>query len=251
MLVVLALTAAPLRVLFVGDSFTYFNNLPGIVQRIADATPGRKVQAERVTSSSWILQRHWREGRALARIREGRWDVVVLQEMGAFPVTAFARFERVASLFAHVIRAAGARPMLFMTWAHRQKPWSQAPLTSAYRRAGADLRIPVVPVGEAWRRWLADPTAPRLYVQDDIHPDFRGSFLSALVIVGRLRGQSLSTAPTAFEGLGVAHSADDKPFDPHVDPADLPRLVRCAKEALAEERERETPRRKDMRRAGL
>ena len=220
----------PLRVLFIGDSYTYFNNLPRLVGAIAQATPGRKIQAERVTASAYTLRRHWLDGKARTRIREARWDVVVLQEENTIPLSHRERFGHDVRLFVAEIRRVRARPLLFSTWAQRAKPLAQAPMTAAVEGLG----FPVASVGEAWRCWQADPAAPTLFVADGCHPNFRGSYLSALVLVGALRGRPLATAPTAFGStLGVAHAADGKPFVARIERSELPRLLRCADAALS------------------
>ncbi len=212
------------RVLFVGDSFTYFNNLPRLVGIVGG------FRTERVTRSSWNLDRHWREGLALARIRAGGWSVVVLQEEGTLPISDPRRFQADVRRFAAEIRKAGARPMLLMTWPQRTKPWVQVPLADAFRRVGTALHVGVIPVGEAWRRW---PDPKGLYVGDGIHPSFRGSLLAALTVAGALCGRPLTSAPTDFgTALGVAHPLNGHAFVARIDPAELPRLVECAREAL-------------------
>ena len=237
MLAALALAPTALRILFVGDSFTYFNNLPRLVQAIAERTPGARLRCERVTRSSWNLGRHLRAGLALARVRSFHPDVVVLQEEGTLPISDPARFQASARRFAAAIRATGARPGLLMTWAPRDKPWAQAPLSDATRRVGRALHVPVIPAGEAWRAWRALPGAPDLTVADGIHPDFLGSYLTALVVLGALRGGLPTRVPTSFgEALGVRHPDGATPFVAGVDPAALPRLIACARRALGDER---------------
>jgi hypothetical protein len=221
----------PIRVLFVGDSYTYFNNLPLIVQSVAESSDGgRRVLAERITGSAYTLHRHWVEGKALGRIREGRWDVVVLQEENGIPAAYPERFQSDVGLFAAEIRKTGARPMLLMIWPPLGKPEIQPPNERVVYGVGRTLRIPVIPVGAAWRKWLEDPNAPRLHAPDDRHPNFRGSYLSALTIVGMLRGKALSDAPTDLSGV-LADNAE--PFAPRIAPDELPLLLRCASEAQA------------------
>ena len=230
------LAAALLRLIFIGNSYTFYNDLPELAQRLSETTPGLKLKTEQETHPGWTLQRHWLEGKARARIRERRWDVVVLQEHSTRPITDAGQFAAFAQLFNTEIRGAGARPMLYMTWARRFAPENQAILTNAYRRVGAAIKAPVAPAGEAWKRWLAAPDAPRLHIGDDSHPNFRGSFLNALVIVGKLRGTPLTDAPTDYLGLdGIEYPVDGKKFDGRVDPKELPRLLQCAREALAAE----------------
>ena len=224
-----------LRVLFVGDSFTYFNNLPRMVEAIAAATPGTRLRCERATHSSWNLDHHWRAGDALARLRSFHPQVVVLQEEGTLPISNPARFQAAARRFATAIRAADARPLLLMTWAERTKPWAQAPLSDATRRIGRALHVAVVPAGDAWRLWRSAPNAPDLTVADGIHPNLRGSYLTALVVLGALRGRLPTAPPTDFgDALGVHHPDGRAPFTSRIDPAELSRLLATARRTLGE-----------------
>jgi hypothetical protein len=89
-----------------------------------------------------------------------------------------------------VIRAVGATPVLFETWAHRDG-WSdyrldywamQAAIDGGYRRLGADLRVTVAPVGEAWQATLRQDPAITLWQDDGSHPSTAGTYLAACVL---------------------------------------------------------------------
>ena len=69
-------TAPALRVLFIGNSYTYYNNLPGMVAQLS----GGRIETRMVARGGSTLQQLWDFGEAPAAIREGRWDYVVLQE---------------------------------------------------------------------------------------------------------------------------------------------------------------------------
>src|SRR5215216_2269984 len=69
----------PLHVLFIGNSYTFVNNLPRLVAALA-ANEARPLQTESVTEGGATLKLHWQKGDALRAIRQGHWDYVVLQE---------------------------------------------------------------------------------------------------------------------------------------------------------------------------
>src|SRR5688500_13536618 len=119
--------STPLRVLFVGNSFTNRNDLPGLLETLAaSGSPPRAVVTERVIENGASLRRHWNAGEALRLIRESRWDAVVLQEQSTLPVKNRLRYHENVRLFADPIRQAGARPVLYLTWARRAAPETQA-----------------------------------------------------------------------------------------------------------------------------
>src|SRR5580704_14903265 len=69
------------KVLIIGNSYIYFNNLPKMFEQVALADqPPRHVQCEMIVKGGATLQQHWDEGKAVQAIRQGRWDFVILQE---------------------------------------------------------------------------------------------------------------------------------------------------------------------------
>ena len=77
------------RILFVGNSYSF--KVPGSLARLVRDS-GRKVVVESVTRGGWTLKRHAGSKQTLARIREGSWDVVVMQEQSQIP--SFGREQR-------------------------------------------------------------------------------------------------------------------------------------------------------------
>jgi hypothetical protein len=231
---------APLRVLFVGNSYTYGNNLPALVQRISELTPGRKVVAEQVTEGGWSLQNHWLRGKAPGRVRLGKWDYVVLQDHSLRPIDDRPQFERFSRLFVHAVRKQGGRPLFYMTWARRHRPETQEILTGAYRRIAIEQKAALAPVGEAWREILTGPDPRRLHLGDDSHATAEGSYLAALTILATLRGRPLETSP--------AELVDVKDLRPSAGVVDIrfeeavaARLRAASRKALAAEPRRRIP----------
>ncbi|MDF1505454.1 hypothetical protein [Roseisolibacter sp. H3M3-2] len=152
--------ADTLRVLFVGNSFTYFHNLPRLVEAMAaTSAPPRPLAVARVTMGGWTLRRHAAEGRALAEIRRRGWDYVVLQEQSLLgaprpepPVVEDPRrvFYPGARTLAAEVRAAGATPLFFLTWARRATPAADAALATVERRWRPAWSF-ALPVGVAHR----------------------------------------------------------------------------------------------------
>src|SRR4029077_21150520 len=79
-----ARAAAPLNVLFVGNSFTARNDLPGLVAALA-AAAGKPFRHQLVQAGGASLRAHWNAGHAARLIERGRFDVVVLQEQSTLP----------------------------------------------------------------------------------------------------------------------------------------------------------------------
>lgn len=169
----------PVRVLFVGNSLTYWTDIPQRVAKVAEAT-GRKAVIETVAYPAFSLEDHWRDGRALAAIRKG-WDVVVLQQGTSAHDEGRAELIEYARKFAKPIREAGARPALYMVWPLADRPKEFPAVMQSYRAAARDIDALLIPAGEAWFRALAKEPRLKLY-SDGIHPSSFGSDIAALTI---------------------------------------------------------------------
>jgi cyanophycinase-like exopeptidase len=71
--------AAPLRLLFIGNSLTYVNDVPALVQAIGKAN-GEKIETRMVAYPDYSLEDHWNGGDARRALAEGGWSFVVMQQ---------------------------------------------------------------------------------------------------------------------------------------------------------------------------
>jgi hypothetical protein len=188
-----------LRVLFIGNSYTFGNNLPRLVAALA-ASAGRPMTTEMVTKGGTTLAQHWQDGQALAAIRRGNWDYVILQEHSTFGSTTVVKgvaqigppdsFFKYARLFDIQIKKIGAKTLFFLTWARRNAPQNQAVLDAAYLSIAQELHALVAPVGMAWADALQARPTLVLHQADLSHPDSLGSYLAACVFYATIYHQS-------------------------------------------------------------
>ena len=196
---------APARVLFIGNSLTYANDLPGMVQTLARAA-GKPLHVESVARPDFGLEEHWRQGEARAAIARGGWDVVVLQQGPSAMRESRAVLVDYTKRFDAEIRKAGARTALYMVWPASQRRGDFAGVSQSYAAAADAVGAQLLPVGDAWRAaWAADPTLA-LYGPDGFHPSPIGSYLGALVIYERLMGVAPPSRPLL--GGASAEQAD-------------------------------------------
>ena len=144
-------TEQPHKILFVGNSYTYYNSLPQLVKAVAEAQrPGLAVEVKFIGGGGAALETHWEVGEALEEIRSGKWDTVVLQEQSMLgandPKDPYKPdlFWEYARKFDQEIRQAGADPVYYMTWSRRDKrpdqPISQTPILPLQTNLVAELR---------------------------------------------------------------------------------------------------------------
>lgn len=189
-----------LRILFIGNSLTFQNDLPGLVRAVSGtAGKGPELEVRAVAFPDFSLEDHWNRGDALAAIDEGGWAVVVLQQGPSTLPRNRAHLVEWAGRFAERIRAVGARPALYGIWPPRSQPDGFDLVRDSYAEAAEAADGILMPVGEAWRIALArDPALP-LYAEDGFHPTELGSVVAAYVIWQRLTGRSPVGLPPVIE----------------------------------------------------
>lgn len=225
----------PLKVLFIGNSYTYVNDLPAVVVALAEAAGGRKIEADRHLVGGCTLERHVRETGAIDKIRERKWDVVVLQEQSLRPVVDRNGMFEYARILHGEIEKQGAETVFYLTWARQhipemqdgadpdtspeyakamfqisgaaktesfetwcqqQKPGLEGGLNGAYFGIAKELGAKVAPVGIAWKMVLAADPSIVLHRPDRSHPTPTGTYLAACVFFASL----LDTSPVGLPG---------------------------------------------------
>lgn len=173
-------------VLFIGNSYTYVNDLPGIVQSLADSAGGERIAVETVAEPDFALVDHLAVGVAQREIAKGGWAFVVLQQ-GPSSVELNRDTLRLATkAFAALIDQAGGKAALFSAWPTVSRRIDFPRAIESYRLAAADVSGVFLPVASAWlAAWEKDANLP-LYAPDGLHASPLGSYLSALVIYARL-----------------------------------------------------------------
>lgn len=215
----------PLRVLFVGNSYTYYNNLPEMLEQLSlSAGTDSRIQARMVVAGGATLEQHWQRGAALWAIQHGGWDYVVLQEqssLGPSPmldglptIRSPDDFYRYARLFDEAIRQAGANTVFYSTWGRRNAPvQNQQLLDYAYMQIARERHARMAPVGMAWQDLRSKGSAVDPYWQDGSHPSPAGTYLAACVFYATFTGRSPKGLAHEISGPAVDDTGritDDK-----------------------------------------
>lgn len=179
-----------LAVLFVGNSYSF--DVPKAFSKLA-AAQGKKVRVGHATYGGWTLQKHAGNEATLRKIRDGRWDIVVIQEQSEIP--AMSAGKRAAAMFPPLrqlvkeARQQDAVPVLYQTWGRRdgdpKRPNDDfhamnARLRDGYQAAAKNAgNLVVVPVGDAWEHEISAGRGSGLFRDDGSHPAVRGNELIA------------------------------------------------------------------------
>ena len=110
-----------LRILFIGNSHTYYNDMPAMVRRRFVEEDGLDCEVTMIAHGGWFLAQHVEEPDVSFNIRHGHYDYVVLQEH-AHPFGPEEKFFDAARTLADWAKEAGSTPVIYMTWAKKDEP---------------------------------------------------------------------------------------------------------------------------------
>jgi hypothetical protein len=179
-----------ISILFIGNSYTYYNDLPGTLRSMAAAGQDTlDVRVASVVEGGASLRAHWNQ-RTIELIRRGAWDYVVLQEQSLAPLEARDQFLTYGKRFANEIRASNAKAVLYLTWSRQQRPADQERLNQAYADLARETDAMIVPVGPVWQEFRYIEGVPNLYAEDGSHPSTVGSFVAVSTFYRMLFGES-------------------------------------------------------------
>jgi len=181
-------------ILFIGNSLTYVNDLPLIVEALADSVPGltpaQRLAPAMAAFPDYALEDHWANGTAVRAIDQGKWSVVVLQQGSSALEESRVNLRQWTKKFDERIRAAGARTAMYAVWPFASRQFDFDRVNESYTLAATDVNGMLFPVGEAWRAaWRRNPNL-ELYAADGLHPSGYGSYIGALVITSMLLDKS-------------------------------------------------------------
>lgn len=189
------------RLLFVGNSLTYVNNLPGMVGELARLAGIDSVFTASVAFPDVSLDDHWAEGSAVRALQRSRWEFVVLQQGPSTLPENRALLEAAARRFDVPVRAAGAVPVLYQVWPTVNRSGDFVPALASYQNAAQAVKGVLAPAGDAWRAAIAESDTIRVYSPDGLHASVRGTYLAALVIYARIFDRDPRLLPPRIPGV--------------------------------------------------
>jgi hypothetical protein len=190
--------AETLRVLFIGNSLTYTNDLPWIVAALSRGGEV-EIEAGMIAHPNAALEDHWDDVNVRREIATKRWNVVVMQQGPSSLASSRANLVEWAVKLADEIRASGARPALLTVWPDVSRRAYLDDVIESYEMAAKACGCELLPAGRAWKEAWARSRWLSLYGADGFHPGPEGSYLAALVIWGGLTGADVGTAPAMLE----------------------------------------------------
>lgn len=183
-----------IRMLFIGNSYTYFNDLPRTLQTLAlRREKPVAIEVTTVWQGGQSLKGHWNDSAAVRMIRQGYWDYVVLQEQSLLPIRMPDTLIAYGKRFDAEVKAAGARTMLYLTWPRKGRASAQDSLTRPFRQLATEVGALIVPVGPAWLEVQKIDSTLELYFSDQSHPSPMGTYVAAVTFYRMIFNELPST----------------------------------------------------------
>jgi hypothetical protein len=194
-----------LRVLFIGNSYIYYNNLPQMVSLLSDSL-NTKLICKKSTYGGSTLGDHWNSRKGL-RTREilerEKFDIVIIQDNSMWPLEHADSVSMFGKLFCDLIKSKKATPYIYNTWSREATPQTQPAINKVYEALALETGSVLVPVGSVWSEAKAQKPTAQLYVSDGSHPSPLGTFLIALCFVKKITGVLPTKYATVYNYPGI------------------------------------------------
>jgi len=181
-----------LNVLFVGNSFTYYYNMPQMVQSMSEGK-NTFIKTRQSTVGGSSLKDHWEETRGTKTrelLNNFKWDFVVFNNHSLVTINDYDNFIKYTTLFDSLVKKQGAKPILMMTWPYLSNPLMQEHISKSYIDIGEELKTLVLPVGDIFMKARKHRPDINFYA-DDKHPAENFTYLIALIFYKSLTQNSL------------------------------------------------------------
>ena len=208
------------KILFIGNSFTYFNDMPAIFDALCEAS-GDKMQVESITKGGWYLHQYADPENemypAIVKAAQQEWDYVVLQDQSFNPAGNKEDFLSAARKLAALFPCR-EKLVFYQTWAYEEGSVKLAStgmsyeqlyegLRDSYRQAAEEMNALCVPAGDAFRLFNDQYYNKfTLYRADAFHPNLLGSYMIACTFYAVITGKTPLDCIT-FPGVPVEHAA--------------------------------------------
>ena len=183
-----------MRILMLGNSFTYYHDMPQMLAALLQA------EVVSITKGGARLKEHLQkgtelQGRTEEALLQSKWDFVILQEQSSAPIREKEDFQKSADKLCEMIRANGAEPVFYATWAYRDGTDKLASVKMTYNEMDSGLHqsyheaarrngAKTADVGQAFTQMR---TLAMLYEEDNFHPSEAGSLLAACILAETIR----------------------------------------------------------------
>ena len=192
-----------MKILFLGNSHTYFNDMPATCAALVKAATGTDCSVTMLSHSRRDLSWHRREYFELRfNLLYGGYDYCVIQQ-AAHPYPPIEATLGTGADIIDLCHRCGVKPVVYMTWAEKRFPENQQKMIDTCERLAAENNALLAPIGRVWQSVQQARPDIELYHTDGEHAGPYGDFLIAAVLCRLLTGSvSDSVSGMGFSFVG-------------------------------------------------
>ncbi|WP_422361450.1 SGNH/GDSL hydrolase family protein [Reichenbachiella sp.] len=176
------------NILFIGNSLTYSNDLPGLVRQLGKEN-GADIGVKSVTRGNYALIDHWNDGVIQKEIAAGQFDFVVVQQGPSSQAFGREVLIEYGKLINDLCEKHGAKMAYYMVWPSQTYYHTFDGVIKNHEDAAAINKTLLCPVGRVWKQHFDTTGDFSYYGADGFHPSLKGSQVAAVVIVESLFNQ--------------------------------------------------------------
>ena len=201
-----------MKVLFLGNSHTFFHDMPELFARFVEKTTGEKPDVVMLAYSGRDLEWHRREYFSLRfNLLYGGYDYCIIQQ-AAHPYPPVNSTLEIGGEIIDLCHRCGVKPVVYMTWAEKRFPQNQQIMIDTCEKLAAEHSALLAPVGRIWQQIQKNHSEIDLYHRDGEHAGPYGDFLVAATFCKLLTGDvSAAVSGMGFNFIGVRSIDMDKP----------------------------------------
>ena len=173
------------NILFIGNSLTYFNDLPKLVKENAKSK-GIIIETSSITYGGYAIIDHWEDGDVQDHIATGLFDFVIIQQGPSSQPYGREVLIEYGKLYKELCDTYGAKLAYYMVWPSRTYYYTFNGVIKNHRDAASINNALLCPVGEVWKAHFDATNNFDYYGSDGFHPSMLGSQVAADVIVESL-----------------------------------------------------------------
>jgi hypothetical protein len=171
----------PVKILFVGNSQTFVNDVPGMVKEMA-AIQGVEVETTDMSVPNYSLEDHWNDGVVQQALDKQKFNHLVAQQGSSALPESQVLLKDFARRFADQCRKNEVDMNLYMVWPMKHRAFDFENVIFSYTEAAKHAGASLSAAGLAWTKvWEREPNL-EFYAPDGLHASKKGSILAAMCV---------------------------------------------------------------------
>ncbi len=173
-------------ILFIGNSLTYYNDLPKLVTEYAKNEKNLNIKTKMVAHPNYAIEDHWDDGKVKRLIHRKKYDYVILQQGPSSQKDGRKMLIQYGRKYSNLCKSSNTKLCYFMVWPAMYYYHTFNSVIKNHADAAKLNNAILLPVGKEWKAHIEKYKDYSLYCQDEFHPSEKGSKMAAKVIVETL-----------------------------------------------------------------